>query len=180
MPLPRRLRLLAFAASVLAVAACADQTVLRTADGPGVRVIPAGAPVYVSVPTDGAYRGEVQPGSGAVTAGIVAAAFAARMPAVRLGTAHASRDEALQAARATGARYLIEPRILHWENQTAVTSFAADKATVRLTVLDTRTGTIVDSGEIVGHGAWTKSGDTLPQDLLPVPAAYYADRLVEG
>jgi hypothetical protein len=75
----------------------------------------------------------------------------------------------LEAARAGGHDYLIFPEIKHWEDRATEWSGKSDKIEVRITIIDARTGDLVDSVDVRGKSRWGTFGGDHPQDLLAVP-----------
>jgi hypothetical protein len=127
------------------------------------------ATAYVALPQDGSYEGRVYEGSGRYTVSAVSAAFSSRLEEVAVARSVEEYEPSLEAARAGGHDYLIFPEIKHWEDRATEWSGKSDKIEVRITIVETRTGDLVDSVDIRGTSRWGTLGGDHPQDLLAVP-----------
>lgn len=158
---------------------CVTQQHLRNLQSETANV-PRDASVYVSIPDDGRY-GEINyTGSGQMTAQAVMGAFQAELDEAEVGRRHEDREEALSAARDVGAGYLIEPKILHWEDRATEWSGRPDKIRVLISIIDANTGEVVNKGEIIGESSWVTFGGDHPQDLLQKPIDDFAAAVVVG
>jgi hypothetical protein len=72
---------------------------------------------------------------------------------------------------------LLYPQILQWEDRATEWSGKPDIAAVKLSVLSTDTGALLDSVIIEGKSGLATFGGDHPQDLLPKPMAEYAASL---
>lgn len=168
-----------FAALALSLAACASkQTVDPTISGDAP--LSTEDRVLVAVPEDGRYQQIVYHGSGAATARAVEAAFAQRLRSATLGERYESRAAALKAAEASGSDYLIEPKIVHWEDRATEWSGRPDRIRVSIAVIDVTSRMVVHSATIRGRSSWWTLGGDRPGDLLAQPVAEFASRAVAG
>lgn len=136
------------------------------------------AVAYVSVPPDGHFGKTVYANSGMMAANAVAKAFQAHLQNVYVASAPATIDDALQAARGAGARYLISPVILHWEEHATQWSWRSDRVRIKLTVIDTMSGNIVETAVLKGtSGAAAFFVRREPQQLLAPPLDQYVESL---
>ncbi len=140
------------------------------------KLSPAGS-AYVSVPADGRYGKTVYEGSGRMTATIIAGAFMRRLSTVAQADGVQSYEQALAAARKTGAVYLVSPDIMHWEDRATEWSGKPDRVEVRIRIIDTMSENDIASGLISGRSGWATLGGDHPQDLLPVPTEEYVGSL---
>ena len=103
--------------AALLLAACADtHQLVRVDDSPSIRLTSNDA-IFIAVTEDGAYGAEVYRGSGQNTAQIIYSAFAKHTRSAKIGRSTHSFDEAMEAARKIGHKYLVYPTILHWEDR---------------------------------------------------------------
>ena len=77
----------------------------------------------------------------------------------------------------TGNRsvYLIEPKILHWEDRATEWSGKADRVKVSLPLY--RSGSLVGSALVTANSSWWTFGGDHPEDLLDTPFEAYAASL---
>ncbi|MEQ8832223.1 MAG: DUF4823 domain-containing protein [Alphaproteobacteria bacterium] len=134
----------------------------------------------VGISEDGRYNATVYNGSGQLTSSMVLTAFAPHLSKVELGQLWRDQDEALIMAREKGFRYLILPKIVHWEDRATAWSGLPDRATVLITVLDVETGDTLDTATIDGRSAIMTLISETPQDLLREPIKQYARQVTGG
>jgi hypothetical protein len=159
------------------LSACADShQLMRVGGGEAKKLDPNGI-VYVSVPGDGVYGQTTYFGSGNNTTQIVVLAFSQHAKRVESGNEVQNFDAALIAARKVGAKYLVVPTILEWEDRATEWSAIPDKASIKLAVVDTDTGATLDSVLIKGKSGLATFGGDHPQDLLPKPVGEYVSSL---
>ena len=145
-----------------------------------VRASKIGAPLskqasaYVAVGRDGSYGKTPYPGSGAMTAQAVAAAFAPYMSKVAIGLSVEEVATAQQSARAGGHTYLLYPQILHWEDRATEWSLRPDIVSVKVSLIHATSGAVIDSVVVGGKSGVATLGGDRPEHLLPTPLAEYA------
>lgn len=172
------MRLLFSVLSVLLVLGCADSHKLtRSSGSQSVVSLQPQASAYVAMPTDGRYGRTVYTGSGAMTAQVIASAFAPYLQKVSTSTKTEELEQAMASAKAGGFTYLFYPQILHWEDRATEWSGKSDIVAVKLSVLSTKTGELLDSVVIEGKSGLSTFGGDHPQDLLPKPMSQYAASL---
>jgi hypothetical protein len=163
---------------VLAVflASCADSHQLMRLGG-DLTKLDANGLVYVSVPADGRYGQTTYYGSGQNTTQIVVMAFSKHSSRVESGHAQQDFNASLESARKVGAKYLVTPTILEWEDRATEWSGIPDKASIKLTIIDVQTNATLDSVIIKGKSGIATFGGDHPQDLLPKPTDEYVASL---
>lgn len=162
--------------SVVVLAGCADTHQLMRAAGTTVP-LSRQASAFIGVPTDGRY-GEIHyPGSGALAAQAVAAAFSPYLSRTTVGVKTEELDSARQSAKRGGFTYLIYLDILHWEDRATEWSGRPDQASVKVSVIIADTGEVVDSAVVGGKSGLATFGGDRPEHLLPKPLADYASML---
>lgn len=84
---------------------------------------------------------------------------------------------ALDSAKSKKVDYLVYPEILHWEDRSTEWSGKSDLVTIKIQILDVKSGETISAATIDGKsGLWTFGGDH-PQDLLPTPIQEYFSKL---
>ena len=66
-----------------------------------------------------------------------------------------------------GSRYLIEPKILHWEDRATEWSGKADRIKVSLPLY--HSGSLVGSALVTANSSWWTFGGDHPEDLIDTP-----------
>ena len=155
---------------------CADVTSI-TRETPREIVLDSKAKAYVSVPPDGQYEQQVYAGSGKTAAGIVLAAFSTKMLHVDIADKKGYFDQALSHARREGYRYLIAPKITHWEHSNVALSGRPSKASINIRIFDVKTGDMIDSVIINSHSSVVRMTAPPPEDILPEPVQAYVNTL---
>ncbi len=133
--------------------------------------------VYVSVPKDGRYGQINYAGSGQNTTQIVLMAFSQYSRRVETGHEYQTFEQALDSARKQSAGYLVMPTILEWEDRATEWSGIPDKSSIKISVIDTASGTSIDSVIIRCKSGLATFGGDHPQDLLPKPVGEYVKSL---
>lgn len=167
------------AACAMGLAACATQQSVEEVGQSGGS-IPGNSAVYVSVPDDGRYGDTTYTGSGENTAQVITGAFASRVKRADQGRNFANQAEAMEAAQAADADYLVVPQITHWEDRATEWSGIPDQIEVLMSVYNTENGSLIDKARIEGTSSWWTLGGDEPQDLLDKPVRDYVDGLVRG
>lgn len=155
---------------------CADTHQFTRATGKGLASTQQ-ASAYVGLPQDGRLGHIAYPGSGALTAQAVAAAFSPYIEKITVGMKTEDFAAAQQTAKAGEFMYLLYPEILHWEDRATEWSGRPDQAAVKLSVIDANTGEILDSAVVSGKSGMATLGGDRPEHLLPKPLADYASTL---
>ena len=134
---------------------------------------------YIALPADGRY-GEIHyDGSGAMVAQTLQAALLDYMVQVDIASETENYDTALNSARQGDYTYLFFPTITHWEDRATEWSGIPDQIAVKLTVIDSGSGSKLSSANIDGKSGWATLGGDHPQDLLPEPIKEYVDQLFQ-
>jgi Domain of unknown function (DUF4823) len=74
-------------------------------------------------------------------------------------------------------KYLVYPTILHWEDRATVWSALPDRVEVKIDLIETATGKLLDSVVIRGKSGLATLGGDHPQDLLPKPVDEFVSTL---
>lgn len=114
--------------------------------------------------------------------------FVEYFPMVRRARAPEGLDEAMSAARAAGAHYLLYTRFAkadnrignsdEWADQEAVDRLGIDSGVIQLMLIETSTQYLIDTARIRSRGGLLTFHDTHPEDLLGPPLEQYARSLL--
>lgn len=114
--------------------------------------------------------------------------FIEYFPMVRRARAPLGLEEAMVAARAAGAHYLLYSRfasaddrigtIEEWEDQEAVDRLGTDHSVIQLMLIETNNRYLVDTARIRSRGGFLTFYDAKPEDLLGPPLQDYARKLL--
>jgi Domain of unknown function (DUF4823) len=125
--------------------------------------VPVGTAINVSTPEDGIYMEDVYPNSGKVVARKLVAALTPYYPGSSVSN------------EAGPSGYLIEPKILHWEDRATEWSGKADRVKVSLPLY--RSGSLIGSALVTANSSFFTFGGDHPEDLLDAPFEAYAASL---
>ena len=98
---------------------------------------------------------------------------------VVLGGTVGEIPEAVAAAAAAGADFVVYPRIVHWSDRATEWSGVPDRITLNLRIYEVATGTLLNRQEIRASSRWATFGGDHPQELLPELTRRWAETLVE-
>lgn len=164
--------------AVVAVAAtsCVAVPKASVSEKSGSVVIPAGQPVCVTVPADGAFAGKPYAGSGDKVGEKTAAAVRQAGFTPRVLPVGSTAD----ACRAQGLRYQVAAEILNYENRASGWNGAPDRISVRVSASDLDAGVSpasflysADSNTLAS--AFLEYGNAAPHQLL---GGEYSDAVV--
>jgi hypothetical protein len=164
--------------TVFMVAGCADThklTRMNVARAPLSRE----ASAYIALPADGRYGAILYTGSGPQTAQLIGAAFAPYLFRISVSTASEDVTTAIRSANAGGYDYVVYPEILHWEDRATEWSGKPDLVSIKISVVQTDSGDVLDSGIVEGASGLATFGGDHPQDLLPEPLRKYSAALFD-
>lgn len=171
------MRLLGVIALGVALAGCVSKYAVDSVNVPSAKLNPQGG-VYVMLPIDGRYGSKTYAGSGLATAQAISAALQSHTNKVRQAAEVEDLDRAKKAAAASGFSYVFEPQILHWEDRATEWSGIPDKITIRYTVHEISTGSVVASTTSRASSKWATFGGDHPQEIQvttsPIPRLRYS------
>ncbi|MDF1748414.1 MAG: DUF4823 domain-containing protein [Alphaproteobacteria bacterium] len=130
---------------------------------------------YVTVPENGRDGASIYFRSGSLTAEMIADAFAPYFMNLTLGASFETRDDALAAAKSQHADYLIDSKILRWRDVDTAWSGSVDQATIALSIIEVKTGTVIKSGQIDAKGSFMGIAAGHPEDFMPKSIQKYAE-----
>ncbi len=142
--------------------------------------LPAASAVYVATPADGADdRPRTYKGSGGWTSEAIATALRERAMHVTRGTVHPKAADAVAAAAAAGASFLVYTEIAHWSDRVTEWSGIPDRITLNVSTYEVASGTLLSRQEIKASSRWATLGGDHPLDLLPGLARRWAESVVK-
>jgi len=158
------------------VSGCSS-TQVTPAPAAGPVSLERGQAILVATPADGRYGTRAYPGSGDAIARDIESAFEPHAASVVRLPYFESSDAALVAAHSRRCRYLVFPKVTHWEDRATEWSGRADKVAIRIRLFDVRNGQEISSVEIKGRSSWFTLGGDHPEQLLKEPIAEYVATL---
>lgn len=158
--------------TIVMIVGCADSHKVLRATSEKI-ALDRNLSIYISLPKDGNYNNKNYSGSGATTAHLISHAFSSYSKKIETGSEYQSQNNAINYARQRNHGYVIFPVILAWVDRATEWSGLPDKASVRLTIIDIRTGHNIDSVIIKGKSGLATFGGDHPQDLLEKPLKNY-------
>ena len=129
--------------------------------------------VYIAISDPGGVEGKIYPESGRMTSAAIKDALTRYLAVVKTGRQPEDYDAALVSARQVDARYLILPKVQHWEDRATEWSGKPDKILVKIRIINVASGDPIDSIDISGTSKWFTFGGDHPQDLLEKPIGDY-------
>lgn len=163
-------------AAPLLLASCADTHQMIRDVSTSIRLAASDA-IFIAVPEDGSYGADTYRGSGQDTAQIIYSAFTKHTRLAKVGSTTSGLDDAREAARKSGHKYLVYPAIIHWEDRATEWSMIPDQVEVKVEVVDVVTGSIIASTVIKSKSGLATLGGDHPQDLLPKPVEKFVSSL---
>lgn len=161
---------------ILSLSGCADVSVVKRNDARSF-TLDSKAKTLLTIPDDRSYGNTVYKGSGSMVSGIVFAAFSVKIMNIDLADRTQPFDAALNYARNNNYEYLISPKILHWEDRNAAWSGRPSKASIRVIIVDVKTGDMIESAIIDARSSSWRMTDPAPEDALPKPVREYVNTL---
>jgi len=133
--------------------------------------------IYISIPKDGKYGDKNYIGSGISTSQLILIAFSKFSNKVNTGQKYQSFEKALSHARTNNYNYLVFPIILEWEDRATEWSGIPDRASIKISLIETESGDSMESAIITGKSGIATFGGDHPQDLLALPVEEYVTTL---
>jgi len=135
------------------------------------------ASIFITTPHDGNYGPEFYFGSGTSVARAFEAAFIPYTGNVIIGGQTGPMVDALDAARTNSCKYLVFPKITHWEDRATEWSGIPDQIELIVKVVLVENGTDINAVKINGKSSWFTFGGDHPQDLLKEPIEKFVGSL---
>jgi hypothetical protein len=157
----------------LLVIGCASNEIQRIS-GSNKATLNAKQSVYVAVPKD---PSDDYQGIGQYVATTIAGKFSDDDVQVTMGSAPASLEDNLNAARKQQASYLIVPVILNWEHNATQWSFNPSTMGIRITIINVQTDTQIRTDNLESRSSHISFFGTDPKDLLDDELDDYMDDL---
>ena len=162
--------------STLLIVSCADShQILRTSTS-SVK-LDANSSAYISIPRDGQYGQTKYHGSGTTVSQAILLSLSKHLTQVETGHGYQSYKDALAYAKANDFNYLFFPSILAWEDRATEWSGIPDKASIKISIIQSSTEKTLDSIIIQGTSGLGTFGGDHPQDLLTKPISDFVKTL---
>ena len=159
-------RILIISIAALFLLGCSQKHRTDALTTPNARLDSNGA-VYVALPADGAFGSKIYAGSGRAVAIATTAAVAKHTNRVETATRLESAEEMFVTAKSMGARYVVQPQILHWEDRNTEWSGRPDRITIKILAWDVDSRRDIASTIASASSKWGTFGGDHPEDLLP-------------
>ncbi len=145
---------------IVLLAGCKSFKLTRVEDRQAGSPLDAGGIAFVAVTTSDQARGDAADEVAMSVRNVLAPEFE-KFINVAQANQPQTGEEALAAAQAAGASYLVLSEILHWEERADTFAHSyPDQIRVRVSVLDAKSGAVVDSAEVFGRSdMWIGAGD---------------------
>lgn len=166
-----------FALTFVLTTACADTSSFVRSDATVQARLEAAHSVYVALPDDGKFEDKIYASSGRATAEAIFDAFLRSTQRVRIGGKVEDREAALASAEKGSDDFIAFTTILHWEDRATEWSGRPDRMSIRIEILDAKTGARVDSAVLEGKSGLATFGGDHPQDLLESPVNAFVSSL---
>jgi len=163
--------------AVFLLSGCAATYTVNRGNDEGVQLA-ATKGVYIIRPEDGHYEGEPYEKSGQMTALATEVEFSKYATRVEISD-RCVLDACLATLKNSEFGYLVEPRILHWEDRATEWSGKPDKISVKISVYDLSSGDRISQVILDGKSKWATMGGDHPQDLLSEPIGNYVASLYD-
>lgn len=166
----------------LMLAGCGQAYTPKVAKSP-TNKLTRGVDAYIILPEMARHGDNIYPASSQQVAASLMKAFDPYLGTVKVGRKYETVDQANASASAMGARYLIAPTIITWEDRISHQfSMKPDKVGIKVVTRDMKTGEIVASAEIGNALLWRPTlNDPRPQigpeEMLPDTVAPYVKTL---
>ncbi|MEQ8267288.1 MAG: DUF4823 domain-containing protein [Parvibaculum sp.] len=155
-------------AVAFALAGCVSKYKPLATDAPA-STLSSDASFYVMQPADGKYGNKPYKGSGERTADALQAALIPRAERVIKASNPEDLETALSTAREKSLDYVLQTKILNWEERVTQWSLIPDRLSLNFEIYDTATGEKVASHTSKASSKWATFGGDHTQDLLPLP-----------
>ncbi len=144
---------------------CASVQYNRSAKGPLPRLDPSGS-AYVLIPANAIYYGKECIGSGKIIGNLIYSAFFKHLKRVEIAPEGEKLEDGLKKAKDSNFVYLIDSRILRWEDYVTEWNGRLDRIDMQMDILDVQTTRLIDSVNFEGNGTWFTFGGYHPQDVI--------------
>jgi hypothetical protein len=168
-------RLIVTATMLMGLLGCGSDQI-ETLVGGDTAPLNAGAPVYIAVPKDPSNDSDYA-GSGMFVADSIAKRLSERHIHLSIALATATDEANLEAARKTGATYLLEPSITDWEQHETQWTGTPSRMGIRMTIIAVATGEQIRVDDIVSDSGHISFFGTDPKELLDDAIDHYVSRL---
>lgn len=169
-------KIIALLALVLLVSGCASVRYTRLIEEPAPKLNSSGS-AYILAPVNGMYHGKEMTRSGKIMSNVVYSVFLKHFNRVEIAPVGEKYEEGFQKAKTGGFTYLINTKILLWEDHATEWSGLWDRIDMQLGIYDVSSSKLLDSIGFKGHGTWLTFGGYHPQNIVERSIDDYVDSL---
>lgn len=169
-----RILLIVFAALMLS--GCAGVQYDRLSKEQKPTLDPAGS-AYILVPDNAMYFTKECLGSGKATGGVIYSNFSKHLKHVEMAPEGEKLEDGLKKAKDSGFTYLVDSKILRWEDHVTEWNGQMDQIELQMDIHDIQLSRLIDSVKFIGHGTWSTWGGYHPQHILKKTMPEYVDSL---
>jgi len=169
-------RIIALLALVLLVSGCASVQHTRLISDPAPKLSSSGS-VYILAPVNAMYSGKEMKRSGKIMGNVIYSIFLRHFNRVEVSPVGEKFEEGFQKAKTGGFTYLINTKLLLWEDHATEWSGHWDRIDMQLGIYDVSSNKLLDSISFQGHGTWFTFGGYKPQHIVERSIDDYVDSL---
>lgn len=160
----------------MALSGCASVQCSRLSNEQQPKLDPEGS-AYVLVPANAMYFTKECIGTGRIIASLIYSNFSKHLKRVKLAPEGEKLEEGLKKAKDSGFVYLVDSKILRWEDHVTEWNDQVDQIDMQMDIYDVQVGRLIDSVEFVGHGTLNTLGGYHPQHILKESMPKYINSL---
>lgn len=121
---------------------------------------------YVLVPDNAMYYGKECIASGKIVSNLIYSAFSKYLKRVEMAPNGEKFEEGLKKARNFGITYVVDSKILRWEDYVTEWNGRLDRIDMQMDVFEVKTSNLIDSVNFIGNGTWFTFGGYHPQHIV--------------
>lgn len=161
------MKLLAALFVILIISGCESVGQIRlNKDASWQKLNPSGS-AYILFTEDAMYGSKQCTGSGSAITQLISSDFQKHLNTVKVSNIIGEKqEEGLKKAKAEGFTYLVDSKILLWENRPTEWSGMWDRIELKMNIVDVNSENLIDSVIIKGHGTWVTFGGYHPQNIV--------------
>jgi len=158
-------KVFALLALVLLVSGCAGVRYTRLISDPAPKLNSSGS-AYILSPVSGMYHGKEITRSGKTMGNVIYSVFLKHLNRVEVSPVGEKFEEGLQKAKSAGFTYLINTKLLLWEDHATEWNCLWDRIDMQLGIYDVSSSKLLDSIGFQGHGTIFTFGGYKPQNIV--------------
>jgi hypothetical protein len=163
----------------LILSGCASVQYNRLTKEPLPKLDSSGS-AYVLVPDDAMYFTKKCIGSGELIGNVIYVNFSKYLKRVEIAPSGEKLIDGMRKAKDSGFTYLVDSKILRWEDHPTEWSGQMDRIDMQMDIHDVKANRLIDSVNFVGRGTWVTWGGYHPQHILNKGMPEYVDSLFQA